>query len=139
MVPGRRHENLSRAANVLSLEGGQILVASTHVGPVRGAPRVPIRVRNATVPCIGEDPERRRGDGGALMAEVQDPARLLVEQWLYRHEAEIRPKDIPAAASLLTLTVEGAIHLQLLADPKRLEDEGWRREVTDLMLRYLVP
>jgi hypothetical protein len=73
------------------------------------------------------------------MAEVQDPARLLVEQWLYRHEAEIRPKDIPAAASLLTLTVEGAIHLQLLADPKRLEDEGWRREVTDLMLRYLVP
>lgn len=77
-------------------------------------------------------------DGGELMAEVQDPARALVEQWLLRHKDRIRPRDIPTAASLLTITVEGAIHLQLLDDPRKLHEPGWRREVSDMMLRYLV-
>ena len=36
-VPQLRREKLSRASNVLSLEGGQILVAPTHVGHVEAA------------------------------------------------------------------------------------------------------
>jgi AcrR family transcriptional regulator len=77
-------------------------------------------------------------DGGELMVEVQDPVRELVGEWLTRHRAEVRPPDLEVAAQLVTLTVEGAIHLQLLEDPTRLSQQGWRREVTDLVLRYLV-
>ncbi len=77
-------------------------------------------------------------DGGELMAEVQDPARALFEAWLRQHEHEVRPTDLATAAGLITVTVEGAIHLQLLADPARLRDVGWRAEVTDLVLRYLL-
>lgn len=77
-------------------------------------------------------------DGGQLMSEVQDPVRDLVEKWLEAHREEIRPRDIPAAASLITLTAEGAIHLQLLDDPRRLQDLGWRHEVSDMILRYLL-
>lgn len=50
----------------------------------------------------------------------------------------MRPTDLATAAGLITVTVEGAIHLQLLADPARLRDVGWRAEVTDLVLRYLL-
>lgn len=78
-------------------------------------------------------------DGGQLMLEVQEPVRGLVERWLELHRAELRPTDIAAAASLVTLTAEGAIHIQLLDDPARLEDLGWRREVSDMLVRYLVP
>lgn len=77
-------------------------------------------------------------DGGELLAEVQDPARALVLAFLVARHDEIRPRDLPAAATLLTLTVESAIHGQLLDDPRRLSDLGWRRELVDLLLRYLV-
>ncbi|MDP2315668.1 MAG: TetR/AcrR family transcriptional regulator [Pseudomonadota bacterium] len=77
-------------------------------------------------------------DGGELLAEVQDPARALVLGWLVHHHDVIRPKDLPAAAFLLTHTVEAAIHGQLLDDPARLDDAGWRNELVDLLLRYLV-
>lgn len=77
-------------------------------------------------------------DGGDLMTEVQDPVRALVEAWLERHRAEVRPADLAVAARLVTLTVEGAIHLQLLEDPTKLQERGWRREVSDMVLRYLV-
>ncbi len=78
-------------------------------------------------------------DGGELMAEVQDPARALLETWLRRHAAELRPRDLATAAGLVTITVEGAIHLQLLDDPRQLQEEGWRGEVADMVLRYLLP
>lgn len=78
-------------------------------------------------------------DGGEVLAEVQDPARELVLAWLVRHADEIRPRDLPAAASLLTHTVEAAIHGQLLDGAGRLEDPSWRRELVDLLLRYLLP
>lgn len=77
-------------------------------------------------------------DGGELMAEVQDPARALVEAWLRQHAASLRPTDLSTAAGLVTLTVEGAIHLQLLDDPARLHDLAWRNEVTEMVLRYLL-
>ncbi|MES2642264.1 MAG: TetR/AcrR family transcriptional regulator [Myxococcota bacterium] len=78
-------------------------------------------------------------DGGELLAEVQDPGRALVLAWLTRHRDVIRPRDLPAAAFLLTHTVEAAIHGQLLDDPSRLKDTAWRSELVDLMLRYLLP
>lgn len=78
-------------------------------------------------------------DGGALYAEIEDPARALVLAWLEQHREEIRPKDLPAAAFLLTHTVEAAIHGQLLVDPDRLGDAAWRAELVDLVLRYLLP
>jgi AcrR family transcriptional regulator len=78
-------------------------------------------------------------DGGELLAEVQDPGRELVLAWLVRHHEQLRPRDLPAAAFLLTHTVEAAIHGQLLDDPARLRDTGWRSELVDLLLRYLLP
>ncbi len=78
-------------------------------------------------------------DGGELLAEVQDPARALVLGWLVHNRDRIRPKDLPAAASLLTHATEAAIHGQLLHDPARLADTAWRAELVDLLLRYLVP
>lgn len=118
-----------------------------HTGPVRGEPvsvAIPAFVdalahAHALAPRLHLLLVREMlTDGGALMLDVQEPVRGLVETWLEAHRDEIRPKDIPAAASLLTLTAEGAIHLQLIADPKRLQDVGWRREVSDMMVRYLV-
>lgn len=77
-------------------------------------------------------------DGGALLAEVQDPAHALVLGWLEARRDELRPRDLPAAASLLTLTVEAAVHGQILFDPARLHDPRWRDELVDLLLRYLL-
>jgi AcrR family transcriptional regulator len=78
-------------------------------------------------------------EGAELLTEIQDPARSFVLAWLQAHAAEIRPKDLPAAAFLLTNTVEAAIHGQLFVDPKRLRDAAWRAELIDLLLRYLLP
>lgn len=77
-------------------------------------------------------------DGGERLAAVQDPARALVLAWLVRHAGEVRPRDLQAAASLLTHTVEAAIHGQLVEDPARLRDPAWRAELVDLLLRYLI-
>lgn len=74
----------------------------------------------------------------ALLAEVQDPARALVNSWLELHRAVIRPQDLSAAAFLLTRSVEAAIHGQLFEDPARLGDTSWRRELCDLLVRYLL-
>lgn len=49
----------------------------------------------------------------------------------------LRASRAPVAAQLVTLTVEGAIRLQLLEAPRKLEERGWRREVSDLVVRYL--
>lgn len=77
-------------------------------------------------------------DGGESLRAVQDPAKDLVLAWLELHRDAVRPTDLPAAASLLTLTVEAAIHGQLFFDPARLGDLAWRRELVDLLLRYLL-
>jgi AcrR family transcriptional regulator len=69
---------------------------------------------------------------------IHDPARGLVRAWLAEHQDEIRPRDLDAAAFLLTTTVEAAIHAQILEDPSRLSDPAWERELVDLLLRYLL-
>lgn len=118
-----------------------------HTGPVSGAPvavAIPafvdaLAAAHALAPRLHLLLVREMlTDGGELMLEVQEPVRGLVEKWLEQHRDGIRPKDIAAAASLLTLTAEGAIHMQLLEDPARLQDLGWRREVSDMILRYLL-
>jgi AcrR family transcriptional regulator len=81
--------------------------------------------------------ELMQGGGEALM-EIQDPARAFVRAWLEQHKHAIRPKDLDAAAFLLTNTVEAAIHGVLFVDPAKLKDRAWRDELVDLLLRYLV-
>lgn len=76
--------------------------------------------------------------GGDLLMELHNPARSMAQAWLEHHRAEVRPKDLPAAAFLLTVTVEAAIHGQLMEDPARLGDPAWKQELVDLMLRYLL-
>jgi AcrR family transcriptional regulator len=78
-------------------------------------------------------------DGGELLAEVQDPAHALVLAWLEHHRDAIRPRDLEAAAFILTNAVEAAVHAQLLDRPERLLDAGWRAELVDMLLRYLLP
>ena len=118
-----------------------------HAGPVLGAsPReaVPAFVdalarAHAVAPRLHLALVRElMQDGGDLLAEVQDPARMLVYAWLCAHAHEIRPRDLEAAATLLTHTVEASIHGQLFLDPTRLDDPGWRAELVDLLVRYLV-
>ena len=78
-------------------------------------------------------------DGPAAIKAVHDPARGLVRAWLGQHAAAIRPRDLDAAAFLLTTTVEAAIHAQIIEDPQRLGDPAWEAELVDLLLRYLLP
>lgn len=120
----------------------------SHAGPlVDAAPRdaVPLFIdamaaAHAVAPRLHLALVREMlADGGELLAEVQDPGRALVLAWLVRHRDVIRPRDLPAAAFLLTHTVEAAIHGQLLDDPARLQDTAWRAELVDLTLRYLLP
>lgn len=78
------------------------------------------------------------GNDAGLLLELQNPSHALVRGWLEAHRDEVRPKDLGAAASLLTHTVEAAIHGELLVDPARLQDPAWRAELIDLLLRYLL-
>lgn len=78
-------------------------------------------------------------DGGELLPLIENPARELVYAWLLRHADEVRPKDLDAASWLLTHSVEAAIHGQLLQPRSRLADPAFRAELTDLVLRYLLP
>lgn len=75
--------------------------------------------------------------GPAALKAIQDPARVVVRAWLEQHKAEILPKDLDAAAFLLTTTVEAAIHGQIIDDPDKLSDPGWVDEVVALLVRYL--
>lgn len=76
--------------------------------------------------------------GAAALAEIRDPGRQLVRAWLERHRAVVRPRDLDAAAFLLTTTVEAAIHAQIVEDPARLSDPAWLGELEALLLGYLV-
>jgi hypothetical protein len=125
-----------------------MLMVLAHAGPMMDAPpaqAVPtfveaMAVGHAVAPRLHLALVRELlQDGGELLAEVQDPAGALVLAWLERHRAILRPRDLPAAAFLLTHTVEAAIHGQLLVDPARLQDAAWRAELVDLLLRYLLP
>ena len=78
-------------------------------------------------------------DGPETWRAIQDPARGLVRAWLERNRAQIRPRDLDAAAFLLTSTVEAAVHAQIADDPERLSDPAWGAELNDLLLRYLIP
>lgn len=119
-----------------------------HAGPVAEAPvedAVPAFVdamiaAHATAPRLHLALLRELlNDGGELLAELRDPSHAFVLAWLERNRHRIRPRDLPAAAFLLTHTVEAAIHGQLIVDPARLGDGAWRTELVDLMLRYLLP
>lgn len=119
-----------------------------HVGPLLDAPpreAVPAFV-DAMIQAHAVAPRLHLAlvtavlaEGGSLLAEVQDPGHELVLLWLRHHAAELRPRDLDAAAFLLTHTVEAAIHGQLLTAPERLRDPAWRAELLDLLLRYLLP
>jgi len=76
-----------------------------------------------------------QGSAEAL-AEIRDPGRIIVRAWLEQHRAELRPKDLDAAAFLLTTTVEAAIHAKILEDPEGLADLSWQAELVDLLERY---
>lgn len=78
-------------------------------------------------------------DGGELLPVIENPARELVYAWLLRHAEELRPRDLDAAAWLLTHSVEAAIHGQLLQPRSRLHEPAFRAELCDLVLRYLLP
>lgn len=132
----------------LCLQHGQEMTALlvAHAGPFFGAApaeAVPAFVdamaaAHAVAPRLHLALVRElMADGGELLSEIQNPARALVLTWLEQHRDEIRPRDLPTAAFLLTHTAEAAIHGQLLEDPSRLADPAWRRELVDLLLRYL--
>ncbi len=121
---------------------------AAHAAPLGGAPpevAVPAFV-DALAAAHAHAPklhialvEAMLANGAGMYKLTHDPGRALVRAWLEQQRGRIRPKDLDAAASLLTCTVEAAIHSQIIEDPARLSDPAWRAELVDLVLRYLVP
>lgn len=123
----------------------QLLAA--HAGPLGDAPpevAVPAFI-DALAAAHAHAPrlhialvETMLANGAGMYKLTHDPGRMLVRAWLESQRDRIRPRDLDAAASLLTCTVEAAIHSQIIEDPERLTDPAWRAELVDLVLRYLV-
>lgn len=125
-----------------------LTLLSAHAGGIVALPP-----REAVAALVGaliaahrQDPELHvaltrhlLADGPDAIRAVHDPARKLVRAWLEQHRDRIRPRDLDAAAFLLTTTTEAAIHAQILEDAGRLSDPAWERELVDLLLRYLLP
>lgn len=70
---------------------------------------------------------------------LQSRAEAIVRAYLERHRSRLR-KDLSleTAAFLLVTSVEAITHVAVIDRPKVLKDEGFAREVTQLVVRYLV-
>jgi AcrR family transcriptional regulator len=65
-------------------------------------------------------------------------AQALVEAFLSAHRAELRPKNVKAAARVAVLAVRGVTLWTVLRNAEQLADEEFIAEITDMVTRYLV-
>lgn len=74
----------------------------------------------------------------ALTVSLQNPAW---EEWfprfLHYHREKLRSDDLGTLSSIAMHALSGTIMLTLASEPERLEQEGFRKELLDLLLRYL--
>ena len=78
----------------------------------------------------------------ALGSGMPDAERRLFEQvaatYLAAHRGVVRRPDLALAATVALEAAESLIHGAALHAPERLADPAFAREVTDLLVRYLV-
>lgn len=65
-------------------------------------------------------------------------AQALVEAFLTAHRAELRPKNVKAAARVAVLAVRGVTLWTVLRNAEQLADDEFIDENTDMVTRYLV-
>jgi AcrR family transcriptional regulator len=119
------------------------------VGPLMSLP-VPVAVREIV--------------GLMLRAHAVDPAlhKVLIEQvprigrlehihdieaqmialaraYLEQHAGQIRPKNLELAAFVVVATIEALTHAATLYHPEKMKDPALAEEITQLVVRYLVP
>ena len=70
--------------------------------------------------------------------EAQAQAQALVEAFLTAHRAELRPKNVKAAARVAVLAVRGVTLWTVLRNAEQLADDEFIDEITDMVTRYLV-
>lgn len=63
----------------------------------------------------------------------------LVEGFLTSHHAELRPKNVKLAARVALLAVRGVTLWTVMRSPAQLADEDFIDEISDMVVRYLVP
>jgi len=98
--------------------------------------------------------QERAGVSVGTLYQYFDGRRAILHALCRRHAAQMRALfvehtsevsgapvavAVPAFVDALAAAHALAPRLHLLDDPARLEDLGWRREVSDMLVRYLVP
>ena len=71
--------------------------------------------------------------------QLEARAEALLSVYLEAHRGEIRPTDIEAASFLLVQLVEAATHKAVSSRGDLLEGDRLSRELSDVILRYLLP
>lgn len=74
----------------------------------------------------------------AAVESFEAEAQALVEGFLSSHRAELRPKNVKAAARVAVLAVRGVTLWTVLRNAEQLADEEFIDEITDMVTRYLV-
>lgn len=73
----------------------------------------------------------------AVVTELDARMRRLIERFLESLGAQVRDVDLPMAAFLLLNTLRSAALVALYQEPAWLDDPTFRRELTQLVVRYL--
>ncbi|MEO8877381.1 MAG: TetR/AcrR family transcriptional regulator [Polyangiaceae bacterium] len=73
------------------------------------------------------------------IAGFEEQAQRLVESFLENHAHEVRPKNIKLAARVALLAVRGTTLWTVLRMPEQLDDTAFIDEISDMIVRYLVP
>ncbi len=73
------------------------------------------------------------------LMDIEHEIQALVATTLAARARELRRSDVEAAAAVLVRTVEAVTHHAILADLTREKTRAIAAELTDMLLRYLLP
>ncbi|MEW5849066.1 MAG: hypothetical protein AB2A00_09635 [Myxococcota bacterium] len=79
-----------------------------------------------------------RIQGFDKVREINRMAQALVRDYLQRHTARLRPKNLELASFLIVYAVEAATHAAISERPVALDDDELSEEISQIALRYLI-
>jgi Tetracyclin repressor-like, C-terminal domain len=62
----------------------------------------------------------------------------LLRAYLQKHQNQIQPQNLDLTVFVLGCTVESLTHTAVIEQPHLLQDEQLEREITNLLLSYLI-
>jgi Tetracyclin repressor-like, C-terminal domain len=62
----------------------------------------------------------------------------LLRAYLQKHQNQIQPQNLDLTVFVLGCTVESLTHTAVIEQPQLLQDEQLEREITNLLLSYLI-